>query len=124
MKLDKTHTFNYIIGGLIAVAVFYAINNLFKNMKKSTMDEPAKPYMPQVEQGTPEEQKALHDSLIKSMPNNFTLKLSADSNVNYFKNSNNEFYKQPYSTTGISGVQPIKISLAEYSDAYVKFKNN
>jgi len=45
MKLDKKHTFNYIIGGLMAVAVFYAINNWLKNMKKPTMDEQGESFL-------------------------------------------------------------------------------
>lgn len=38
MKFDKKHTFNYIIGGLMAVAVVLAVNNWLKKMKKPTMD--------------------------------------------------------------------------------------
>jgi len=121
LKLSKGLSIG--LGCVVGLVISYQLQKKQKAKQILIYRNEEKPYMPQVGQGTPEEQKAFHDSLIKSMPDNFTLKLSADSNVNYYRNSNNEFYKQPYSTTGESGVQPIKISLAEYSDAYVKFKN-
>lgn len=79
--------------------------------------------MPQVKPATPEEEKAMRDILLKSLPDEFTIKQSANSNVRYYKGNNQDFYKVPYILNSFSGVMPIKISLAEYSDAYVKFKN-
>ena len=79
--------------------------------------------MPQVKPETPEEKKAFHDILVKMLPNEFTIKQSANSNVKYYKGNNQDFYKVGYSTTGFSGMMPIKISFAEYSNAYNEFKN-
>jgi peptidoglycan hydrolase-like protein with peptidoglycan-binding domain len=39
MKFNKKHTINYVIGGLMAVAVVLAINNWLKKMKKPTLEE-------------------------------------------------------------------------------------
>ena len=72
---------------------------------------------------TIEEDRANDITYYKTLPDKFTIKLDSGQNVNYTKNSNLEFYKSPYTTNAFSGVQPIKISGAEFSDAYIKFKN-
>jgi hypothetical protein len=69
---------------------------------------------------------------LSKIPNEFTVK-SNGFNTTYYKNidkSKTEFasqfsvpelYKQPYSTTGFSGVMPTKISVREFEDAYSQF---
>jgi hypothetical protein len=74
--------------------------------------------MPQLKNQTIEEQRASAIIYYKTLPDSFTI-----DNVNYTKNSNLEFYKTPFIPNSFSGVQPIKISGAEFSDAYIKFKN-
>jgi hypothetical protein len=72
---------------------------------------------------TIEDDRAMAITYYKTLPDKFTIKLDSERNVNYTKNSNLEFYKTPYTINSDSGVQPIKISGAEFSDAYRKFKN-
>ena len=71
-------------------------------------------------------------SILIKIPNEFTVK-SNGFNTRYYKNIDKsktgfasqfsvpELYKQPYSTTGDSGVMPTKISVREFSDAYSVF---
>jgi hypothetical protein len=71
-------------------------------------------------------------SILSKIPNEFTVK-SNGFNTRYYKNIDKnltgfasqfsvpELYKQPYSTTGVSGVMPTKISTREFSDAYSVF---
>jgi len=71
-------------------------------------------------------------SILSKIPNEFIVK-SNGFNTRYYKNIDKnltgfaslfsvpELYKQPYSTTGDSGVMPIKISTREFSDAYSVF---
>lgn len=71
-------------------------------------------------------------SILSKIPNEFTVK-SNGFNTRYYKNIDKsktgfasqfsvpELYKQPYSTTGVSGVMPTKISVREFSDAYSVF---
>ena len=71
-------------------------------------------------------------SILSKIPNEFTVK-SNGFNTRYYKNIDKsktgfasqfsvpELYKQPYSTTGDSGVMPTKISVREFSDAYSVF---
>jgi hypothetical protein len=77
-----------------------------------------KPYMPQVKIMTMAEEREMAIRFYKTFPDEFVL-----NNVKYFKNSNLEFYKQPFSSEGFSGVMPIKIGGAEFSDAYIKFRD-
>jgi hypothetical protein len=77
-----------------------------------------KPYMPQVKIMTMAEQREMAIRFYKTLPDEFVL-----NNVKYFKNSNLEFYKQPFSSEGDSGIMPIKIGGAEFSDAYIKFRD-
>lgn len=70
--------------------------------------------------------------ILGKIPNEFTVK-SNGFNTRYYKNIDKnltgfasgfsvpELYKQPYSTTGDSGVMPTKISTREFSDAYSVF---
>ena len=71
-------------------------------------------------------------SILGKIPNEFTVK-SNGFNTRYYKNIDKtltgfastfsvpDVYKQPYSTTGMSGVMPTKISVREFSDAYSVF---
>ncbi len=71
-------------------------------------------------------------SILSKIPNEFIVK-SDGFNTRYYKNIDKtltgfasqfsvpELYKQPYSTTGMSGVMPTKISVREFSDAYSVF---
>lgn len=74
--------------------------------------------MPQLKSNTIEESRAMSIAYYKTLPDSFTI-----DNVNYTKNSNLEFYKTPFSTTGDSGVRPIKISGADFNNAYIKFRD-
>jgi hypothetical protein len=67
---------------------------------------------------------------LSKTPNEFTIK-SNGFNTRYYKDvsktegifsfASPNLYKQPYSTTGMSGVQPTKISIREFLDAYNEF---
>jgi hypothetical protein len=76
------------------------------------------PYMPQVKPMTMAEEREMAIRFYKTLPDEFVF-----NNVRYFKNSNLEFYKQPFSSEGFSGVMPIKISGAEFSNTYIKFRD-
>jgi hypothetical protein len=108
-----------ILIGLVGLGVLYAL--YMKNKKKpeaNTTPKNFSPREPQMKENTIEEQRAFEIKFFKNLPDNFTL-----DNVYYFKNTNLEFYKQPFTPNSISGVQPIKISGYEFSNAYNKFKN-
>lgn len=120
---------NLLIGaGVVLVGYLLWKKSKDNSINKSAIVVPknalVKPHlgMPQVKISTPEEQKALHDILVKMLPNEFVIKLDSEHNINYAKGLDNEFYKTPYSINGFSGVMPIKISFAEYSNAYNEFK--
>ena len=74
--------------------------------------------MPQLKPRTIEEERAFAIIYYKTLPDSFTI-----DNVNYTKNSNLEFYKTPFSISGDSGVPPIKISGADFNNAYIKFRD-
>jgi hypothetical protein len=97
------------------------LENCEKNKKLGQANTTPKNYtprQPQIRENTIEEQIEFKTKFYKTLPDSFTL-----DNVNYTKNSNLEFYKQPFTPNTFSGVQPIKISSAEFSNAYNKFKN-
>ncbi len=108
-----------ILIGLVALGVLYALYMKNKNKPEAnTTPKNFSPRMPQMKENTIEEQKEFATKFYKTLPDNFTL-----DNVNYTKNANLEFYKQPFTPNSFSGVQPIKISGYEFSNAYNKFKN-
>ena len=92
---------------------------LEKSAEANTTPKNFTPREPQIRPSTIEEERAFAISFFKTLPDNFTL-----DNVNYIKNANLEFYKQPFTPNSFSGVQPIKISGAEFSNAYNKQKQS
>ena len=74
--------------------------------------------MPQIRANTIEEERAMAIAYFKKLPDSFTI-----DNVNYTKNSNLEFYKTPFIPNSFSGVRPIKISGADFNNAYIKFRD-
>jgi hypothetical protein len=74
--------------------------------------------MPRVKSNTIEKERAMSIAYYKTLPDSFTI-----DNVNYTKNSNLEFYKTPFIPNSFSGVQPIKISGADFNNAHIKFRD-
>ena len=93
------------------------LNKRVENLTKNDKIEKDSLGMPQLELRTIEEERAMAINYYKTLPNSFTI-----DNVNYTKNSNLEFYKTPFTPNSFSGVQPIKISGADFSNAYNEFK--
>jgi hypothetical protein len=109
-----------LLYGLLGVSVLYVLymKNKNKNKQANTTPKNFTPREPQIRESTIEEQREFATRFYKTLPDSFTL-----DNVAYTKNSNLEFYKQPFIPNSFSGVQPIKIGGAEFSNAYNKFKN-
>jgi|GWRWMinimDraft_13_1066021.scaffolds.fasta_scaffold09908_2 hypothetical protein len=127
LKLSKGY--GIAIGSLLGLIVGFQITKAqakkarelsaqLRNMGVNTTTKNFSPRELQVRESTIEEQIEFKTKFYKTLPDSFTL-----DNVNYTKNSNLEFYKQPFTPNTFSGVQPIKISSAEFSNAYNKFKN-
>ena len=74
--------------------------------------------MPRIKPNTIEEERALSIQFFKTLPDEFTIE-----NTRFFKNSNLEFYKQSFSSSGFGAGTPIKISGADFSNAHIEFKN-
>ena len=72
--------------------------------------------MPRVKPMTIEEERAFAIRFYKTLPDEFIIE-----NTRFFKNSNLEFYKQPFNSVGEK--MPIKISGADFSNAHIEFKN-
>lgn len=129
-NMKKSTTLGMVLGGLAPLLAYrLSIEYDKKNMPKqeprqkvaiepTPMPKPNKPYMPQIKPLTIAEEREMSIRFYKTLPDEFVL-----NNVRYFKNSNLEFYKQPFSSEGLSGVMPIKISGAEFSDAHIKFRD-
>ena len=121
-KMNKSTTFGMVIGGLAPLLAYQL--SIQYDRKKMPKQEPKKPvaiepYMPQVKHMSPSEEREMAIKFYKTLPDEFVL-----NNVTYSKNSNLEFYKHSFSTSGgFSGMPPIKISGAEFSDAYIKFRD-
>lgn len=94
------------------------LNKRVQNMTKSDEIERDSLGMPQIRANTIEEERAMAIAYFKKLPDSFTI-----DNVNYTKNSNLEFYKTPFIPNSFSGVQPIKISGADFNNAYIKFRD-
>jgi hypothetical protein len=117
---------NLLIGAGVVVVVYLLwkkskkdeLNKRVQNLTKSDEIQRDSLGMPQVKPQTIEEQRASAIIYYKTLPDSFTI-----DNVNYTKNSNLEFYKIPFSTSGDSGVPPIKISGADFNNAYIKFRD-
>ena len=116
---------NLLIGAGVVVVVYLfwkksqkdELNKRVENLTKNNETEKDSLGMPQLKSQTIEEQRAMGIAYYKTLPNSFTI-----NNVNYTKNSNLEFYKTPFIPNSDSGVQPIKISGADFSNAYNEFK--
>jgi hypothetical protein len=134
-NIKKSTTLGMVLGGLAPLLAFkLTIEYDKKNMPKQeprqkvaiepkpTLTTKPKltpsPYMPQVIPMTMAEEREMAIRFYKTLPDEFVF-----NNVRYFKNSNLEFYKQPFSSEGFSGVMPIKISGAEFSNTYIKFRD-
>lgn len=121
-KMNKSTTFGMVIGGLAPLLAYQL--SIQYDRKKMPKQEPKKPvaiepYMPQVQVMSPSQEREMAIKFYKTLPDEFVL-----NNVTYSKNSNLEFYKHSFSTSGgFSGMPPIKISGAEFSDAYIKFRD-
>ena len=74
--------------------------------------------MPILKSNTIEEERAFAIQFFKTLPDEFTIE-----NTRFFKNSNLEFYKQSFSSSGFGAGTPIKISGADFSNAHIEFKN-
>ena len=86
-------------------------NKRVQNITKSDEIQRDSLGMPQIRANTIEEERAMGIAYFKTLPDSFTI-----DNVNYTKNSNLEFYKTPFTPNSFSGVQPIKISGADFSN--------
>jgi hypothetical protein len=130
-NMKKSTTLGMVVGGLAPLLAYQlSISYDRKNMpkqepKQKVAIEPTptpmpnkKPYMPQVKPMTIAEEREMAIRFYKTLPDEFVL-----NNVRYFKNSNLEFYKQPFSSQGLSGVMPIKIGGAEFSNAHIEFRD-
>jgi hypothetical protein len=134
-NMKKSTTLGMVVGGLAPLLAYQlSIEYDRKNMPKQeprqkvaiepkpTLTTKPKltpsPYMPQVIPMTMAEEREMAIRFYKTLPDEFVF-----NNVRYFKNSNLEFYKQPFSSEGFSGVMPIKISGAEFSNTYIKFRD-
>jgi hypothetical protein len=123
MKLDKK---NILIGAGVVVVGYLLwkksqkdeLNKRVQNITKSDEIQRDSLGMPQIRANTIEEERAMSIAYFKTLPDSFTI-----DNVNYTKNSNLEFYKTPFIPNSFSGVQPIKISGADFNNAYIKFRD-
>jgi hypothetical protein len=119
-NMKKSTTLGMVVGGLAPLLAYQlSIEYDRKNMPKQeprqkvaieptsmgNITSKPNPYMPQVKPMTMAEEREMAIRFYKTLPDEFVF-----NNVRYFKNSNLEFYKQPFSSEGFSGVMPIKIS--------------
>ena len=129
---------NLLIGA-VAVVVGYLLwkksqkdelNKRVQNLTKNNEIQTDSLGMPRVKPSTPEEEKALHDILVKMLPNNFVIK-SDGYNTTYVKQSaplgntsTTVYSKISGKTDGSFGMgSPIGITYKEFQDAYNEFKN-
>jgi len=94
------------------------LNKRVQNFTESNKIQKDSLGQPQLRANTIEEERAFSIAYYKTLPDSFTI-----DNVNYTKNSNLEFYKTPFVPNSFSGVQPIKISGADFNNAYIKFRD-
>jgi hypothetical protein len=140
-NMKKSTTLGMVVGGLAPLLVLkltmeYDKKNMPKQEPRQKVAiEPTpsgmlqvKPYMPQVKPNAMPLDLSFQE--LSKTPNEFTIK-SNGFNTRYYKDvsktegifsfASPNLYKQPYSTTGMSGVQPTKISTREFLDAYNEF---
>jgi hypothetical protein len=130
-NMGKSTTLGMVVGGLAPLLAYQLTLEYDKKKTLKQLPEPKSAIKPTPEGGgrdkfgmpiikplTMAEEREMAIRFYKTLPDEFVL-----NNVRYFKNSNLEFYKQPFSSEGLSGVMPIKIGGAEFSDAYIKFRD-
>lgn len=132
-NMKKSTTLGMVVGGLAPLLAYQlSIEYDRKNMPKQeprqkVAIEPTPKPMPNKPNAMPLDPSV--QELYKT-PNEFTIK-SNGFNTRYYKDvsktegifsfASPNLYKQPYSTNGMSGVQPTKISTREFLDAYNEF---
>lgn len=132
-NMKKSTTLGMVLGGLAPLLAYQlSIEYDRKNMPKQeprqkVAIEPTPTPMPNKPNAMPLDPS--FEQLSKT-PNEFTIK-SNGFNTRYYKDvsktegifsfASPNLYKQPYSTNGMSGVQPTKISTREFLDAYNEF---
>jgi hypothetical protein len=141
-NMKKSTTLGMVVGGLAPLLAYQlSIEYDRKNMPKQeprqkVAVEPTpsgmlqvKPYMPQVKPNAMPLDLSFQE--LSKTPNEFTIK-SNGFNTRYYKDvkektsifssfASPDVYKQTFSTNGMSGVQPTKISTREFLDAYNEF---
>jgi hypothetical protein len=132
-NMKKSTTLGMVVGGLAPLLAYqlsieYDRKNMPKQEPRQKVAIEPKPTLPT----TPPNAMPLDLSFqeLSKTPNEFTIK-SNGFNTRYYKDlsktegifrfASPNLYKQPYSTTGMSGVQPTKISTREFLDAYNEF---
>ena len=134
-NMKKSTTLGMVVGGLAPLLAYQlSIEYDKKNMPKQeprqkVAIEPTPKPMPNKPNAMPLALDPSVQELYKT-PNEFTIK-SNGFNTRYYKDvsktegifsfASPNLYKQPYSTNGMSGVQPTKISTREFLDAYNEF---
>jgi hypothetical protein len=134
-NMGKSTTLGMVVGGLAPLLAYqlsieYDRKNMPKQEPKQKVAIEPTP-MPKIS-GLAMPIVELDWSILSKIPNEFIVK-SKGFNTRYYKNIDKtltgfassfsvpDVYKQPYSTTGMSGVMPTKISVREFSDAYNEF---
>ena len=143
-NMKKSTTLGMVVGGLapllaLKLTMEYDKKNMPKQEPKQKVGieptltpKPNKPYMPQIiiePFGMPVVETDWQK--LSKTPNEFVVK-SNSFNTRYYKDVKAptssfsfltipDLYKQPFSTNGISGVQPTKITTVEFLDAYNQF---
>jgi hypothetical protein len=132
-NMKKSTTLGMVVGGLAPLLVLkltmeYDKKNMPKQEPRQKVAvEPTpipikKPYMPQIMPLN------LNSQELSKTPSEFTIK-SNGFNTRYYKGGNvgmlsfisPDLYKQSFSTNGIGGVQPARITTAEFLNAYNEF---
>jgi hypothetical protein len=135
-NMKKSTTLGMVVGGLAPLLAYQlSIEYDRKNMPKQ---EPKQPVaiestpMPQITIKPNAMPLDLSSQELEKTPNEFTIK-SNGFNIRYYKIIDKnltgfkafgvipDLYKQPFSTNGMSGVQPTKITTREFLDAYNEF---
>jgi hypothetical protein len=132
-NMKKSTTLGMVVGGLAPLLVLkltmeYDKKNMPKQEPRQKVAIEPKPTLTTI---TPNAMPLdLSFQELSKTPNEFTIK-SNGFNTRYYKDvsktegifsfASPNLYKQPYSTTGMSGVQPTKISTREFLDAYNEF---
>lgn len=133
-NMKKSTTLGMVVGGLAPLLAYkLSIEYDKKNMPKQEPKQPVAIEPTPMPQITIKPNAMPLDPSVQELyktPNEFTIK-SNGFNTKYYKDvsktegifsfASPNLYKQPYSTNGMSGVQPTKISTREFLDAYNEF---